>query len=174
MTCACSSGLPVHAAHATLHATASRLGLRTEGRSIQKIGLPSSDPHGTLFMRLPISPAMTPRRGRSHMRQGQHCCWVCPGSLIGVLAWPLSQNSMLNIVLSNGQSPADIPDGCRLNEFFERPPPCVGVSGKHHARLIRECRWKSTTVALQTGCDAVGNRQDWQPTLGLGKKKKQK
>jgi hypothetical protein len=52
-------GLPVHAAHATLHATASRLGLRTEGRSIQKISLPSSDLHGTLFMRLPISPAMT-------------------------------------------------------------------------------------------------------------------
>ena len=46
---------PSRAAHATLHATASRLGLRTEGRSIQKIRLPSSDLHGTLFMRLPIS-----------------------------------------------------------------------------------------------------------------------
>ena len=99
VTCACSSGLPVHAAHATLHATlhatASRLGLRTEGRSIQKISLPSSDLHGTLFMRLPISfmrlpisPAMTPLRSRSHMRQGQYCCWVCDGSLIGVLPWP--------------------------------------------------------------------------------------
>src|SRR6266403_734503 len=32
------------------------------------------------------------------------------------------------------------PDRCRLNEFFEGPPPCVGVSGKHHARLFRECR----------------------------------
>src|SRR5258705_3253330 len=88
VTCACSSGLPVHAAHATLHATASRLGLRTEGRRIQKITFPSSDLHGTLFMRLLISPAMTPLRSRSHMRQGQHCCWVCDGSLVGVLPWP--------------------------------------------------------------------------------------
>jgi len=46
-----------------------------------------------------------------------------------------------------------------LTSFLKGRQPCVGVSGKHHARLIRECRWKSTTVVLQTGCDAVGNRQ---------------
>jgi len=62
---------------------------------------------------------MTPLRGRSHMRQGQHCCWVCPGSLIGVLAWPLSQNSMLNIVLSNGQSPADTQMDANLTSFLK-------------------------------------------------------
>jgi len=46
-----------------------------------------------------------------------------------------------------------------LTSFLKGRRPCVGASGKHHARLIRECRWKSTTVVLQTGCDAVGNRR---------------
>jgi hypothetical protein len=160
--CACSSGLPVRAAHATLHATVSRLGLRTEGRSIQKIGLPSSDLHGTLFM-TPIR--AVPTCGRVNIGAGlRRIADRRPGmaivTKIDAKYCPFKRSK------SGGH-----PDGCRLNEFFERPPPCVGVSGKHHARLIRECRWKSTTVALQTGCDAVGNRQDWQPTFGLGKKK---
>src|SRR3981189_3991331 len=37
------------------------------------------------------------------------------------------------------------PDGCRLNEFFEGPTPCVGVSVDHHARLPNECRCKTKT-----------------------------
>src|SRR3981189_2052622 len=41
------------------------------------------------------------------------------------------------------------PDGCRLNEFFEGPPPCVGVSVDHHARLPNECRCK-TIAATQS------------------------
>jgi hypothetical protein len=43
------------------------------------------------------------------------------------------------------------PDGCRLNEFFEVPPPCVSVSEKHHARLTGECRRKSTVVSPTRG-----------------------
>src|SRR6267154_3787851 len=34
------------------------------------------------------------------------------------------------------------PDGCRLNEFFEGPPPCVGVSADHHALALGKCRLK--------------------------------
>src|SRR5438552_4783070 len=41
------------------------------------------------------------------------------------------------------------PDGCRLNEFFEGPTPCVGVTVDHYARLLNECRCK-TIAATQS------------------------
>src|SRR5258706_14094800 len=37
------------------------------------------------------------------------------------------------------------PDGCRLNKFFEGPPPCTGVSVNHHARQLDQCRLKNQT-----------------------------
>src|SRR6266478_7413521 len=50
---------------------------------------------------------------------------------------------------SHDSSVGGHPDGCRLNEFFEGPPLCVGVSVDHHARLPNECRCK-TVAATQS------------------------
>jgi len=43
------------------------------------------------------------------------------------------------------------PDGCRLNEFFEGPPPCIGVSVDQHARRLDECRWKMEVATKVPG-----------------------
>src|SRR6266404_6668315 len=73
------------------------------------------------------------------------------------------------VLPSNGQSPADTQMDAALTSFFEVPPPCVGVSGKHHARLIKECRCKSTTGSAN-GAHAVGKANS-RPCLFMGTKR---